>query len=194
MPLKRLVLLQTINRTSLILPTEEKNSSTSLARTLWDNCMTKMVRASRSSGVSWTSGDGSRSLLGGESLPPPPIRPNRPTVPDPNLGGDRRLLRSRDLERERRSPRPPRSRLLLRRCLSRLRLRRLRSRLLLRRLSLLRDLLPSLSLLRLLPCFRSLDRDLDRFSRLSLLRLLERLLQKKVNNCNFFQYKANANE
>ena len=168
MPLNRLVLLHTIKRTSLILPTDEKNSSTSLARTLCDSCMTKMVRASRSSGVSWTSGEGgSRNLPpGGES----PIRPKRPTVPDPNLGGDLRLdLRSRDLERERRSlpRRSPRS-------------RRFRSRLRLRRRSRLLDLFRSLSR-RLLPCLllRSLERDLDRLSLLSRLRLLDRLLQYK---------------
>ena len=172
MPLKRLVLLHTINRTSLILPTEEKNSSTSLARTLWDNCMTKIVRASRSSGVNWTSGEGSLSFAGGES------RPNRPTVPEPNLGGDLRddplSCLSRDRERDRRCL----SLLLLRRCLSRLRLRLLRSRLRLRLcLSLL--LLRFRSLSRL--CLRSRERDLDRL-RLSLLLLLERLLESKKKN------------
>ena len=78
MPLKRRVLLQTINLTSLILPTEEKNSSTSLALTRCDSCITKIVRASLSSGVRLMSGD--RSFLGsGEADLPnlPPIPPSK---------------------------------------------------------------------------------------------------------------------
>lgn len=50
MPLKRLVLLQVIIRTSLTLPTEEKNSSRSRALMRCDNCIQKTVRASLSSG------------------------------------------------------------------------------------------------------------------------------------------------
>lgn len=49
MPLKRFVLLHVIKRTSRTLPTLEKNSSKSRARTRCDNCIQKMVRASRSS-------------------------------------------------------------------------------------------------------------------------------------------------
>lgn len=49
MPLKRFVLLHVINRTSRTLPTLEKNSSKSRARTRCDNCIQNIVRASRSS-------------------------------------------------------------------------------------------------------------------------------------------------
>lgn len=48
-PLNRFVLLHVIKRTSRTLPTLEKNSSKSRARTRCDNCMQKIVRASRSS-------------------------------------------------------------------------------------------------------------------------------------------------
>jgi hypothetical protein len=37
-------------------PTEEKNSSRSLALILWDNCIQNTVRASRSSGESSSTG------------------------------------------------------------------------------------------------------------------------------------------
>lgn len=50
MPLKRLVLLHVIILTSLTLPTEEKNSSKSLALIRCDSCITNTVLASRSSG------------------------------------------------------------------------------------------------------------------------------------------------
>ena len=52
MPLNRLVLLQTINLTSVTLPTAVKKSSTSLALTVCFSCIQKTVRASLSSGVS----------------------------------------------------------------------------------------------------------------------------------------------
>lgn len=48
-PLKRLVLLHVINRTSRTLPTLEKNSSRSRARIRCDNCIQKIVRESLSS-------------------------------------------------------------------------------------------------------------------------------------------------
>ena len=75
------------------MPTDEKNSSTSLDRTRWDNCMTKIVLASLSSGVRLTSGEYS-FLGGGDSLPY--------LDPPPNLGGLRLglLLRSLDLSRD----------------------------------------------------------------------------------------------
>lgn len=132
--------------------------------------MTKIVRASRSSGVKATSGDG--SFLAGDS------RPNRPPppLPIPNLGGERLLppRRSRDLDLDRRCDRF--SLLLLRRCLSLLRLRR-RSPLRLRFLSRLRLLLRSLSR----RCLRSLDLDLERRRSLSLALLGDRLLKSKMN-------------
>ena len=61
MPLNLRVLLQRMRRTSRILPTDEKNSSMSRARHRWDSCITKMVRASRSSGVKTTWGERSRT-------------------------------------------------------------------------------------------------------------------------------------
>lgn len=48
-PLNRFVLLHVIKRTSRTLPTLEKNSSKSRARTRCDSCIQKIVRASRSS-------------------------------------------------------------------------------------------------------------------------------------------------
>ena len=80
-PLNLLVLLQTINRTSLTLPTELKNSSKSLARILCDNCITKTVLASLSSGLSSSTGEFERSPIGDR-----PRLPNFPT-------GDRERLR-----------------------------------------------------------------------------------------------------
>lgn len=74
MPLKRLVLLHTIILTSLTLPTELKNSSRSLARILWESCMTKTVLASLSSGLKSSKGEeplkpkGDLGLLGNGGL------------------------------------------------------------------------------------------------------------------------------
>jgi hypothetical protein len=78
--------------TSLIWPTDEKNSSMSLARTRCDSCMTKMVRASRSSAVSTGDGD----LVLDRLSPRPPKRgdPPRPRslAGDCLLRGDRSRL------------------------------------------------------------------------------------------------------
>lgn len=77
MPLNRLVLLHVINRTSRTLPTALKKSSKSLARIRCDNCITKTVLASLSSGLSSSRGDdpllyprpiGERPRLGKGSL------------------------------------------------------------------------------------------------------------------------------
>lgn len=180
MPLNLLVLLQMINLTSLILPTDEKNSSTSRALTRCESCMMNTVRASLSSGVSGRSGvrvrervrlpprrggDRRRSRLrerlrfrrsrlrSRRSLPPPPLPPSRDLE-----------WRSRERERRfRREESPPRSRLLERRS---------------RRLWLLRSLSLSLERER---CF--LERDLDRDRRSLSLREGDRLdLQIKSQN------------
>ena len=71
-PLKRRVLLQTMSLTSRTLPTLEKKSSTSRARTRWLSCMQKIVLASRSSGVSGRSGEPLRTLRMWNSLLVPP--------------------------------------------------------------------------------------------------------------------------
>lgn len=65
MPLNLFVLLHVINRTSLTLPTLEKNSSKSRARILWDNCIQNTVRASRSSGSKSSGGVRSPNPFGG---------------------------------------------------------------------------------------------------------------------------------
>ncbi len=164
MPLNLLVLLQTISLTSLILPTAEKNSSTSLARHRCDSCMTKMVLASRSSGVStgW-GGDLLRLRLRRGDRPRPPRRPRPPPPPPKPRPGLwlRRWLPPRSLDLD--LP-PPRRRSLLRLLLLR-RLSRLLLRLL-RFLSLLRllrweRLLLLLSLLLLRLFFRSLFLSLE---------------------------------
>jgi hypothetical protein len=68
--LNLLVLLQTINRTSLTLPTELKNSSRSLARIRCDSCITNTVLASLSSGLSSSTGEFDRSPRGDLGLLP----------------------------------------------------------------------------------------------------------------------------
>lgn len=75
MPLKRLVLLHLMSLTSRTFPTDEKNSSRSLALILWDNCMQNTVRISRSSGVSSSGFPRSAGgLLSRPFLfPPPPL-------------------------------------------------------------------------------------------------------------------------
>lgn len=95
-PLKRLVLLQVISRTSRTLPTELKNSSKSLARIRCDNCIQNIVLASRSSGLISSSGGGGGPRLGGGDLPP--LGGCQARIGE----GERRLSRlSLDLERRR---------------------------------------------------------------------------------------------
>lgn len=81
-PLKRLVLLHVIRRTSRTLPTLEKNSSRSRALIRCDSCIQNTVRASLSSGVSSSGGDRFPKPFGG-------VRPRRNGR---GGDGDRRLL------------------------------------------------------------------------------------------------------